>query len=236
MTWAWWEELKSASAFTMARLLIIGDSHVTRVNDFLQTPGCDTRGISVTCIARGGGLRAHETRNFLIEKLHEIHQFQPTHAILHVGVCDLLPVSLLEPPAKVDDVLYRVCEAGRYLEEVATPRVCISAFLPHVLKPSRKVHDQQLAQKVKRQKNYNVWVNNVFSKVDTFEGFRLLWHDRAWASSRHAVRDYYELSGNWYGFHFKEDGTRLLLKDFLDALRDNTLVDRCIIAQDVLSC
>ena len=148
----------------MARLLIVGDSHVTRVNDFLQTSGCDTRGISVTCITRGGGLRAHETRNFLIEKLHEIHQFQPTHAILHVG-CDLLPVSLLDSLAKVDDVLYRVCEAGRYLEKVAIPRVCISAFLPHVLKPFGKVHHQQLAQKVKRQKNYNVWVNNVFSNL-----------------------------------------------------------------------
>ena len=213
----------------MARLMIVGDSHVTRVSDFLETPRCDTRGITVTCMARGG-LRAHETRNFLIEKLHEIHQFQPTHAILHVGVCDLLPVSLLEPPAMVDEVLYRVCEAGRYLEEVATPRVCISAFLPHVLKPPGKVHDQQLAQKVKRQKNYNVWVNNVFSKVDTFEGFRLLRHDWAWASRRHAVRDYYQLSGDWYGLHLNEDGTRLLLKDFLDALWGNTPVDRCIIA------
>ena len=104
----------------MARLMIVGDSHVSRVSDFLETPRCDTRGITVTCMARGG-LRADETRNFLIEKIHEIHQFQPTHAILHVGVCDLLPVSLLEPPAMVDEVLYRVCEAGRYLEEVATP-------------------------------------------------------------------------------------------------------------------
>ena len=110
------------------------------------------------------------------------------------------------------------------------PRVSISAFLPHVLKPSGKVHDQQLAQKVKQQKNFNVWINDVLSKVDTFEGFGLLWHDWAWESRRYAVRDYYELSGNWYGLHLNKDGTRLLLKDFLDALLDNTQVDRRIIA------
>ena len=211
----------SPIAFTMARLMIVGDSHVTRVQDLIETGGYDVGGNSVICIARGG-LRAEDARAFLQQKKHVIRKFRPTDVIIHVGVCDLLPKSLQQRPGHIIDVMQNIFKATEYLWDVARPRVYISSFLPHVIRPREEVHGKELASMVKRQLNYNVWLDKWLVKTQGFagNGCRILNHGWAWASRRHAKRELYDLSGSWYGLHLNRDGTERLLKDFLAVVWD----------------
>ena len=118
-------------------------------------------------------------------------------------------------------MLQNVIEAAESLPELwQVPRVFISSFLPHAIRPKDEVQDSELRQRVKRQTNYNVWVDKWLSKTDGVveDAYHIIGHGWAWASRRHAKSEFYDLSGSWYGLHLNNDGTERLIQDFLSVL------------------
>ena len=205
----------------MPRVLLIGSSHMVRVVNHLEK---SPPPFPIFPAAQSG-LRADEAVNFLKKHQWEIFRFQPTHAILHLGGCDLLPKTVDQDVGMVGVMISHLEGVQKWLKETFKVQVLYSELLPHAVWEGRPrdLSDKKFAEQ-KRWKKHNMKVlhirkSNYSNKLDNIIHHPDLWEDEA-GKAKTAKRSLFDTkSERYWGLHLNEAGTRLLWDDFLKALR-----------------
>ena len=70
------------------RLLVIGASNINRL---VKSLPADTPAPHASLVLARSGLHATEGEKFILDRRQQIAAFQPTHIVLHLGFCDLVP-------------------------------------------------------------------------------------------------------------------------------------------------
>lgn len=162
---------------------------------------------STLVIARGG-LKATEAWNFIHSHRYTIQEFQPTHVVLHVGFCDMVPKLLQDSVIPMDIVIDCIGNAKDLLLSLAPAAYMIfSEPLPHCI-----AHDPQYKIWNKRWRSYNKLVRQMRYKD---LGLDIIRHDRLWLSYCSAKPDLYNLKEYFYGLHLNQEGCKIFTEDIV---------------------
>ena len=116
------------------RLLLVGSSHFTRLQDYLQQNPEAAAGTNFHFVARKG-LRAAEGLKFVKRHHQEIANFKPTHVIIHLGGNDVLPRNQKLPLGDLATAISHLKLLGKWLASQYNAQVFYSEFLPHARYP-----------------------------------------------------------------------------------------------------
>ena len=205
----------------MSRVLLVGSSHMVRVVNHLE----DNPPPFAIYPAAKGGLRADQGLDFLKRQSDAIFRFRPTHSILLLGGCDLLPKTVNEPTGAVGPMIDNVQAIQEWLKENFQVQVFYSELLPHVVWEGRprdlsaqKWAEQKL-WKAHNAKVQHLQKNNYSNKLDN-----VIYHPRLWEhptgrakTAKKALFD--TTSARFWGLHLNEAGTAILWDDFLTAVQ-----------------
>lgn len=163
-------------------------------------------------VARGG-LKASEASSYIRANSETIMQFNPTHVVLHVGYCDLVPRILSEKPTTPRTVVNLVSETFDLLRQMLPGvHVFLSEPLPHCI-----AHDgtDRYRDWNARWRSYNKTVRYLRSR--NFFNIPFIPHERLWLSGVSAKPEYYNFSPKerWYGLHLNQSGSQVLVEDIL---------------------
>ena len=206
---------------TMPRVLLVGSSHMARVVNHLE----ENPPPFAIYLAAKEGLRADQGLDFLKRQHGAIFRFRPTHAILLLGGCDLLPKRVEEPTGAVGPMIDCVRAIQEWLKENFQVQVFHSELLPHAVwegKPrelSAQKWAEQTTWKAHNAKVLHICKNKYRNKLDN-----IVHHPRLWeyptGSAKTAKNALFDTtSTRYWGLHLNEAGTAILCDDFLTALQ-----------------
>ena len=104
------------------RLLLVGSSHFTRLQDYLQQNPEAATGTNFHFVARKE-LTAAEGLNFVKRHHQEIANFKPTHVIIHLGGNNVLPRDQKLPLGDLATAISRLKLLGKWLASQYNARV-----------------------------------------------------------------------------------------------------------------
>ena len=148
---------------------------------------------------------------FITEFSYTIRCYNPTHVVVHVGFCDMVPRSLNHDVTQMKDVLGHVGAARDLLKKlVPVAKILFSEPLPHCIAHGQHNRDYTIWNK--RWRSYNKKVRQVRFR----SGFELIHHDRLWLSHCSADPDYYNLNEHYYGLHLNQQGCDIFAQDIIN--------------------
>lgn len=211
----------------MARILVVGSSHIRRVEQELHNGELveALEGNELICVAQGG-LKAIEGYNFLQQRWvrRKIVESQAGYAVIHLGGNDLNPKTLEEKPKSLIEISHCLFEMAEELRKLI-PGILVffSEMLPH----ARRYPDWLRDYGTDLDKQYNARWMTYNQKVHAFakNGYcglaPVIKHTRLWISSRLANSGCYDLrESRWWGLHLNKSGTIMLVEDIIRIIRN----------------
>ena len=205
----------------MPRVLLVGSSHMVRIVNHLER---NPPPFPVYPAAKSG-LRADQALKFLEKQYDSIFSFGPTHAILLIGSCDLLPKTIHEPVGEVRTMISEVKLVQDWLKTAFGVQVLYSELLPHAVyeEELRDMNDTKRSEQ-QRWRRHNLKVLHI-RKTNYSDKFdNVIQHPRLWEhqvgkakTARRALFD--TTSYHYWGLHLNNDGTAILWDDFIAALQ-----------------
>ena len=116
----------------MPRLLLVGSSHAVRVRSALEREMYARSPDSQVLVLGKGGLRADESVTYIERHVQQIVWYEPSHVVVHVGHCDLLPINVQEMGKPLTKV---ICDLEKIRDKlsdiVPNAKFAISEMFPH---------------------------------------------------------------------------------------------------------
>ena len=116
------------------RLLLIGSSHFTRLQDYIHHSPEAANGLKYLFVSRGG-LTAAEGLDFVMRHDTQIARFSPTHAVIHLGGNDVMNREQKLPLGNFGQAIKNLKALGAWLVAGYNVEVHYSEFLPHARYP-----------------------------------------------------------------------------------------------------
>ena len=199
----------------MSRALLVGDSHMARVESYFKVHPTDQ--LRLKFIAKGG-TRADQTLKKLQDQKDSIQRFHPEYVIIHVGECDMLPKTIYEDVGAQCLLYDHLAEIKTWLEtSFKGCRVLYSELLPHVTRSSQGRLTEEKFNEHKRWISYNKRIRSANRKQYANIGTTIQ-HEWTWQSRQQADPQYYDLGERWWGLHLNDRGTARLVQDFVRAI------------------
>ena len=198
------------------RLLLVGSSHFTRLQDYLQQNPEAAAGTNFHFVVRKG-LRAAEGLKFVKRHHQEIANFKPTHVIIHLGGNDVLPRDQKLPLGDLAIAISHLKLLGKWLASQYNAQVFYSEFLPHARYPCPPGHrfPDDIFKKNQLWLIYNKTIanarNNRYSDIGD-----IIFHPQLWDGVKRAKNEYYETEHyrTWWGLHLNQEGRKIMWENF----------------------
>ena len=196
----------------MPRLLLVGSSHAVRVRSALEREMYARSPDSQVLVLGKGGLRADESVTYIERHEQQIVWYEPSHVVVHVGHCDLLPINVQEMGKPLTKVIWDLEKIRDKLSDIVpNAKFAISEMFPRVI--AHKPTTRDLDTKVRA---YNRKIAQA-SKLNYNLVAPVVYHPRFRLSHRAADPQYFLANeGRFYGVHLSATGNRCFAEDLVD--------------------